>query len=472
MSAAILPHRPYSIAHRGASAYAPANTLAAFRKAVELGADMWEVDIRATSDGKPVVHHDATLADGTVLAELSREELRSHMPECPDLGEVVALAAQMGVGIYADIKDAKAALPTLFLLQDAAIQPVIIGAFNTEIVDTLKEAGSKYPVSALVAPGVDPHVHAADADVIHLCWEHLEAPQDKLTTDLFLRAFRDGKQVALWHEEDPIRMNAIRTKPVIGICSDRPEMVNPFRPPASYPFGITCHRGANRIAPENSLPALECALAAGFDYIEVDLHITADDKIVVIHDPLLDRTTNGSGAVSEQTLEQLRALDAGTWFDPFFAGCRIPTLDEVLALLRRYDGRAYLELKSAPPKPVLEQVIRAGMLDRVFFWSFNRDFLTELRLLSAEARIMARREDYPSLEDALSDYDADLIEFRPDAEVHEIAALRGSTVRTMVAYMGSDPKVFDHILSLRPDLFNLNHPFTFSRHAIANYLDG
>lgn len=466
MTTADLPPRPWSIAHRGASAYAPANTLSAFRKAAVLGADMWEIDIRTTGDGVPVVHHDATLADGTRLNSLTREALRDWMPDCPDLIEVVALAAELGAGLYADIKDEEAALQTLHLLQDSAIEPVILGAFSTAIVDALRAAGSRYPVAALVPLGADPHEHAAQADVIHLCWEHLLAPQDTLTQAFFARAFADGKRVVLWHEEDPRRMAAIRTKPVTGICSDMPELVNPFRPPSDYPFGVVCHRGANRIAPENTLPALECALAAGFTHIEVDLHITADGEIVVIHDPKLDRTTDGTGSVTARTLAELRALDAGSWFDPFFAGTRIPTLDEALALVARYDGRAYLEFKSAPPGPVLERVERAGMLDRVFFWSFNRDFLHELRGLSADARIMARREDYGSLAETLSDYGANIVEFRPDADPLDIATLRGGPIRSMVAYMGSDAKVFDRILAMRPDQFNLDQPFLFARHAI------
>jgi glycerophosphoryl diester phosphodiesterase len=467
-----IPPRPYSIAHRGASAYAPANTLAAFRKAAQLGADMWEVDIRATADGVPIVHHDAILASGKALNTMSHAALRAKQPDIPDLHEVVALAAELGAGIYADIKDAEAALPTLRLLQEAQISPVIIGAFSAEIVQTLKQAGSAYPVAGLVPIGADPHDHAADADIIHLCWEHLPAPQETLTPELFARAFADGKQVVLWHEEDPARMATIRTKPVTGICSDMPELVNPFRPPADYPFGIVCHRGANAIAPENTLPAFECALAAGFNFIELDLHITADGEIVVIHDPMLERTTDGSGPVTKKTLAELRLLDAGAWFDPFFAETQIPQLEEVLELLQKYDGRAYLEFKSAPPAPVLERVERAGLLDRVFFWSFNRDFLVTLRKISARAQIMARRQDYPSLEETIADFDANIVEFVPKESALDIASLRGSPVKSMVAYNGGDTEMFAHLIRLRPDLFNLNQPFAFARHVSKGQRDG
>ena len=457
--------RPLSIAHRGASAYAPGNTMQAFRKAAMLGADMWEVDIRATSDGVPVVFHDAALADGQLVATLTRVDLREFCPDCPDLAEVIALAIEEGAGIYADIKDKDVAIATYELLSKGKVTPVIIGAFDPMIVRLLNDAGSTFPVAGLVPVGVDAHDHARDADIIHLCWDHMDRPQDSLTPEFFALAFGQGKGVVLWHEEDPARMADLRTKPVIGICSDMPELVTPFRPPADYPFGIVCHRGANKIAPENTLPALECALAAGFSHIEVDLHVTADGHIVVIHDPTLERTTNGTGPVPDKTQEELRSLDAGNWFDSYFEGTKIPTLAEVLDLLERYEGKAYLELKSAPPSPVVEMVDERGLLDRVFFWSFNRDYLVELRQICPDATIMSRRMDYPSLGEALQDYEANIVEFRPDDDPLEIASLRGSAVRTMIAYNGEQKDVFGRIIDMRPDLFNLDHPFEFARYS-------
>ncbi|MEL0304682.1 MAG: hypothetical protein VW989_13070, partial [Rhodobiaceae bacterium] len=71
--------------------------------------------------------------------------------------------------------------------------------------------------------------------------------------------------------------------------------------------------------------------------------------------------------------------------------------------------------------------------------------------------------DYPSLAEAIADYDADIIEFRPDDDPLEIASLRGSAVRTMIAYNGSSKDMFDRILDIRPDMFNLDDPFKFTR---------
>ncbi|MGI9386729.1 MAG: glycerophosphodiester phosphodiesterase [Methyloligellaceae bacterium] len=90
------------------------------------------------------------------------------------------------------------------------------------------------------------------------------------------------------------------------------------------------HRGAAGSAPENTLAAIKEALKQGVDAIEVDLHQSADGVVVAIHDDTVDRTTDGKGKVADLTIEQLKELDAGGWFDAKFAGEQIPTLEEVL----------------------------------------------------------------------------------------------------------------------------------------------
>lgn len=98
---------------------------------------------------------------------------------------------------------------------------------------------------------------------------------------------------------------------------------------AHYPR-ICAHRGANTVAPENSLPAFAAAISMGADEIEFDLRVTADGEIVVIHDPTVDRTSNGIGKVSELTLTQLQELDFGSRYNEEFAGLRIPLFEDVL----------------------------------------------------------------------------------------------------------------------------------------------
>ena len=102
------------------------------------------------------------------------------------------------------------------------------------------------------------------------------------------------------------------------------------------------HRGASAYAPENTFSTFDKALALGINHIELDVHFNSDRHVVVIHDDTVNRTTNGSGRVASQTLAQLRALDAGSWFGPQYSEERIPSLDEVL---ERYKGKAHFHIE-------------------------------------------------------------------------------------------------------------------------------
>lgn len=105
------------------------------------------------------------------------------------------------------------------------------------------------------------------------------------------------------------------------------------------------HRGASGHAPENTIAAIELAIEMGADMIAIDVHVTKDGEVVVLHDETMERTTNGKGNVHELTLAEIKQLDAGSWFDAKYAGEKVPTLDEVL---KHINGRVecLIELKS------------------------------------------------------------------------------------------------------------------------------
>src|SRR5271154_6533668 len=114
------------------------------------------------------------------------------------------------------------------------------------------------------------------------------------------------------------------------------------------PLTLPCvigHRGAAASAPENTLAGLRRAKALGRSWVEFDVRLPGDGALVLCHDPRLDRTTSGSGLVSATSLAAIRELDAGSWFDPSFAGERVPTLDEVLSLASELDLGANIEIK-------------------------------------------------------------------------------------------------------------------------------
>jgi glycerophosphoryl diester phosphodiesterase len=130
-------------------------------------------------------------------------------------------------------------------------------------------------------------------------------------------------------------------------------------------------------------------LRDGADGLELDLRATKDGVIVLLHDATLDRTTNGTGALAERTLDEVRSLDAGAWFDALYSGERVPTLDEVLDELA---GRVALDLevKELLPEDALRAVDRRLHAPRarelVFASSFRLDVLEQLRALAPVIR--------------------------------------------------------------------------------------
>jgi glycerophosphoryl diester phosphodiesterase len=110
-------------------------------------------------------------------------------------------------------------------------------------------------------------------------------------------------------------------------------------------FHICAHRGHSIGAPENTLPALEAAATNGASVAEIDVVLTRDDEIVLLHDEILDRTTTGRGRAAALDLAAIKALDAGTWFGPQFAGTRVPTLSEALAAAKRLGIGLLVEIK-------------------------------------------------------------------------------------------------------------------------------
>ena len=173
-------------------------------------------------------------------------------------------------------------------------------------------------------------------------------------------------------------------------------MMGALRAPGEPAF-IAGHRGDRASAPENTLPALGAALAGPLDFVETDVQLTSDGVAVLIHDETVDRTTDGTGLVAELTLAQLRALDAGAWFDPQFAGTRIPTLVEFLDLFAGSDKKALVELKgfwtAEQIHGILGDILARGVQDRIIFASFNLTTVENLRdAAPAFSRVIIRRD--------------------------------------------------------------------------------
>lgn len=153
---------------------------------------------------------------------------------------------------------------------------------------------------------------------------------------------------------------------------------------------IAGHRGAAGVAPENTLPSFEAAWAAGVSWVETDVRLTRDAVPVLLHDPTLERTTTGQGAVSAVTWDALRRLDAGARFAPQYAGTRVPRLEELLTAAAGRSG-VLIELKAEVEQAdlLVQRVLAAVEAARAWDWARLISF--EAELLERAARVAADR---------------------------------------------------------------------------------
>ncbi|MCD7828435.1 MAG: glycerophosphodiester phosphodiesterase [Clostridiales bacterium] len=156
---------------------------------------------------------------------------------------------------------------------------------------------------------------------------------------------------------------------------------------------VISHRGANRYAPQNTLPAFRKSIQLGVDGFETDVHMTRDGIPVICHNYTIDETSTGMGNISSYTLEELKQFDFGSYFDPRFAGTPIPTLDEFLDLTAESDIEIMnIELKSPKEKETgivqktIEAVKRHNLFDRLIISSFDYRLLVEAKQIDSNCK--------------------------------------------------------------------------------------
>lgn len=153
------------------------------------------------------------------------------------------------------------------------------------------------------------------------------------------------------------------------------------------------HRGYSAESPENTIPAYIMSKQKGFTYVECDVSFTSDGVAVLLHDATIDRTSNGSGNISNMTYAQVLQYDFGSWFSPDYAGVKIPTFTEFVVLCKRLGLHPYIELKSngsytqAQISQIVKEVEACGMAGKVTYISFNNTFLGYVKNADASARL-------------------------------------------------------------------------------------
>lgn len=222
---------------------------------------------------------------------------------------------------------------------------------------------------------------------------------------------------------------------------------------------VVGHRGAMGHCPENTLASFERALELGADWIELDVHLSRDGELIVIHDETLDRTTNGHGLVREHTLSELSRLDAGN-------GQHVPTLPEVLGWARKHKTIVDIEIKNAPiyyagiESAVVKAVREAEMADNVILISFDHAAVKRVKELEPQIQtgvLFACRPTDAGIGLARA-AKADAVLPHWAYVTREDVANAHAADLCVAPWASSDPVVLGHLVDCGVDAIGTNHP--------------
>lgn len=234
--------------------------------------------------------------------------------------------------------------------------------------------------------------------------------------------------------------------------------------PASTP-AVIAHRGYSSVAPENTLAAVESALRSGADYVEVDVASSSDGVPIILHDNTLDRTTDGTGALPAVTSAYIDGLDAGSWFSGAFIGQPVPTLQDVLDLMKGRAPVLLLEVKGPETRAELEVIVgqlrTERLIEQTLLQSFDVDVLRDVRAIEPDLRLGLLRSSLDADPVAVAQdlgvvaYNPAWTALQPRPEV--IDDLHDAEIAVM-PYTVDDPDQWQIMRDLGVDGIITNHP--------------
>lgn len=230
---------------------------------------------------------------------------------------------------------------------------------------------------------------------------------------------------------------------------------------------IVAHRGLLRHAPENTLANFQACLELRLGF-EFDVERTKDGHLVCIHDGTVDRTTNGTGKISELTLAEIKEFDAGSWFDPKFAGEKVPTVDEVLKLIAEYRQHDVLIAVDLKAENVGQDVVRLAekhnILHRLLF--IGRTIIEprlrkQIKGVSAKAHTAVVANNTDEFSEALAAANADWVYVRFLPTKDQVEAVKQAGKKAFIAgptVAGDLPKNWQHCSDVGLDAILTDYP--------------
>ena len=233
---------------------------------------------------------------------------------------------------------------------------------------------------------------------------------------------------------------------------------------SSRPIEVVVHRGANALAPENTLPSADSALAHGATWIEVDVRTSKDGVMYNLHDETLDRTTDGSGNIGERTSDYIDRLDAGSWYDETrFKGLHVPTID---AMLQGLKGRAnvFFDVKNCNLQELVDLVRRTDFADSSFFWFGREEMLREFVRIAPEMKIKVNAADTARLEYWKTICTPSIVEIHADKLTPDfLDYCHRHSIKVMVGAQGESLDDYRAAIRSGADMINLDKPEVFEK---------
>lgn len=220
------------------------------------------------------------------------------------------------------------------------------------------------------------------------------------------------------------------------------------------------HRGASRYAPQNTMAAFKKAIEIGVDAIELDVHFSKDRRIVVIHDDTVDRTTDGTGAVNEFTLAELKKLDAGSYFSEEFIGQRIPTIEEVFEGVAGRTGLC-IEIKEEGVAealvPVIEEYDGVG---GTTVTSGSFESIKKVRALNPKIKLgfLTREIHDAVVNDLLAIGVEQICPWQGVLDAEVVKSLHGKGLEVRAYGIGSNPELMEKMVKAGVDGMTVNDP--------------
>jgi glycerophosphoryl diester phosphodiesterase len=231
--------------------------------------------------------------------------------------------------------------------------------------------------------------------------------------------------------------------------------------PSARAVEIACHRGANEYCPENTQAAAAKCVEWGADYVEIDVRTTKDGVMIIMHDPWVNRTTNGKGMVRQLTAEQIDGLDAGSWFDARFAGEKVPRLEPYLRWIKG-KAKVYFDVKDADLAALIKLVYDVGLENDSFFWFDNDRKALDFRKLDQKLALKMNAANPEQMKDRKERFAANIVEVGPAGLTPEnIQACHELGMKLMVYEPDKNLDTFRKAIELGADLINLDNADAF-----------